>query len=99
MPKIYDQVDYVSELNFLKSAHFVAFTATAPNNLAENGLVPHGAIYPANDETAEGIVFHATEAGQPMSLIVEGHIYENRLHEEPSEEAKEALKNIGFYTE
>lgn len=97
--KITELINYETEKNFLKSAHFVPFTYTAKAANATNGVVKAGTIYPANDATAVGIVFHDTEVGQPMSVIVEGHVYENRLPVVPSETAKTALKNIGFYTE
>lgn len=95
--KITDPVRYDTEQNFLKSAHFVAFTYTAEASNATDGIVKAGTVIPANDATAVGIVFHDTEVGQPMSVIVEGHVYEDRLLAEVTAEAKTALKNIGFY--
>lgn len=97
--KITELIKYEAEKNFLKSAHFVPFTYTAKTANATDGVVKAGTIYPANDATAVGIVFHDTEVGQPMSVIVEGHVYENRLPVAPSADAKTTLKNIGFYTE
>lgn len=97
--KITERIKYETEKNFLKSAHFVPFTYKAEEAQATNGVVKAGTVYPANDGTATGIVFHDTEVGQPMSVIVEGHVYEDRLPVAPTTEAKAALKNIGFYTE
>lgn len=97
MPKI-ERINYTNELNFLKSEHFVSFTYTAEAANATDGVVPSGTVYPSNDADAVGIVFHDTEVGQPMAVIVEGHVYEDRLPVAPDAAAKTALKNIGFYT-
>lgn len=96
MPKI-ERVSNTNELNFLKSEHLVTFTDTAETANATEGVVLAGTIVPKNDATAKGIVFHDTEVGQPMSIIVEGHVYSDRLPVVPSAEAKTALKNIGFH--
>lgn len=96
MPKI-ERVTNTNEINFLKSEHLVAFTDTAEEANATEGVVLAGTVVPANDSTAKGIVFHDTEVGQPMSVIVEGHVYIDRLPVEPSAEAQTALKNIGFH--
>ena len=96
MPKI-ERVSNTNELNFLKSEHLVTFTDTAEEANATEGVVLAGTIVPANDATAKGIVFHDTEVGQPVSIIVEGHVYSDRLPVAPSTEAQTALKNIGFH--
>lgn len=93
MPNITEFTQYSNEVNFLKSAHFVSFTA-----IAESDLVS-GAIYPANDATAKGIVFHDTKAGQPVAIIVEGHVYADRLPAAATTEAQTALKQISFHAE
>lgn len=91
--------EYGHEINFLKSEHFIAFTQTGIENLATDGVIPAGTVYPSNDAKAVGIVFHDTELGQPLSVIAQGHIYENRLPKVPTDKAKEAMKNIVFWTE
>lgn len=96
MPKI-ERVTNTNEINFLKSEHLVAFTDTAEETNATEGVVLAGTVVPANDATAKGIVFHDTEVGQPMSVIVEGHVYIDRLPVAPTTEAQTALKNIGFH--
>lgn len=96
MPKI-ERVNYDNSLNFLKSEHIVSFTDTAEEANATEGVVLAGTIVPANDETAVGIAFHDTEVGQPLAIIVEGHVYRDRLPVEPTTEAEAALKNIGFH--
>ena len=97
--KVTKPVTYGSEPNFLKSANFVPFTFTADEALATDGVVKAGTIYPSNDGKARGVVYHDTEVGQPMSVIVQGHVYEDRLPVAPSEAAKAALTLIGFWEE
>lgn len=89
--KITDKTSYTSEVNYLKSQHFISFTYTAETDLA------HGAVYPTNDAGAVGIVLHDTEAGQPVAVITEGHVLVDRLPVAPTAEAQAALKNINFY--
>lgn len=62
-------------------------------------VVPAGTILPANDATAQGILFNAVEVThgpQPGALIVKGYILKERLPVAPTPEAEEALKAIGF---
>lgn len=94
--KINDKVTYTVEQNIFKSGHHVAFTDTAAGTWPGN-VVPHGAIYPANDATARGVVYHDTEVGQPMTLIVEGHLLAPALPAEPTAAAITALRQISFY--
>lgn len=89
--KISDVKQYTTETNIFKHAHCVTDTNTADKAYL------HGAIYPANDATAKGVVYHDTEAGQPLTAIVEGHLYADRLPEKPSATAVTALKQINFY--
>ena len=86
-----DYTKYVNEVNILKSAHFVSFTNTADKDYV------HGDVFPTNDANAKGIVFHDTAKGQPLALIVEGHIYSDRLPAAPTEAAQTAMKDIAFY--
>lgn len=61
--------------------------------------VPMGTIYPANDGTAEGIVYEdvdVTSGDMPGSVVTEGKVYEDRLPEELTEAAKTALEGKGF---
>ena len=95
--KISEKRTYTTERNIFKHAHIVTDTNTAEGTWTD-GIVPHGAIYPANDATAKGVVYHDTEVGQPMTLILEGHLYADRLPEAPTLEAVEALRQINFYT-
>lgn len=87
------------QINFLASARFQSFTYQADKSYKA------GAIYPANNETAIGIVLNdvtvdASSTGvnaQPASIIVEGYILKERLPETPTAEAILALKEIKFH--
>ncbi|OFN02627.1 hypothetical protein HMPREF2626_01575 [Aerococcus sp. HMSC062A02] len=95
-PKTYDNTP-----NFLKSAHFQAFTNTVTQEMAKDKkTVKAGTIFPANDATAKGIVYKdvdVSNGAQEASIIVEGYILEERLPEKPSAEAKAQLAEIKFY--
>ncbi len=68
---------------------------------ATNGAkyVPMGTIYPANDATAEGIVYEdvdVTTGDMPGSVVLSGTVYEDRLPVTIAEAAKTALIGKGF---
>lgn len=68
---------------------------------ADNGgkYVPAGTVYPANGSTAEGIVYEPVDVSNgnmPGSVVLSGTVYEDRLPDELSEEAKTALEAKGF---
>ncbi len=68
---------------------------------ATNGAkyVPMGTIYPANDATAEGIVYEdvdVTTGDMPGSVVLSGTVYEDRLPVTIAEAAKTALTGKGF---
>lgn len=89
--KIGNAEKFTTEVNIFKHAHIVTDTQTADK------AYQHGDIFPANDATATGVVYHATEEGQPLTRILEGHLYADRLPEEPTAAAVEALRQISFY--
>ena len=67
----------------------------------DNGgkYVPAGTVYPANDNTAEGIVYEdvdVTSGDMPGSVVLRGTIYENRLPVTLATAAKTALTAKGF---
>lgn len=67
----------------------------------ENGekVVVTGTIFPANDETAEGIVYEPIDVSNgdmPGSVVTKGTIYEDRLPVAVDEDAKTALEEKGF---
>lgn len=60
--------------------------------------VKMGTIWPANDATAEGIVYEdidVTTGDMPGSVVTQGMVYEDRLPA-MAEAAKTALKGRGF---
>ncbi len=67
----------------------------------ENGrkYVKTGTVYPANDETAEGVVYEnvdVTTGDMPGSVVTKGEVYEDRLPVAITEAAKTALTGKGF---
>lgn len=68
---------------------------------AENGgkYVPMGTVYPANDSTAEGIVYEDVDVStgdMPGSVVTCGKVYKDRLADDLDTEAEEALTAKGF---
>lgn len=68
---------------------------------AEGGgkYVKMGTIYPANDTTAEGIVYEdvdVTSGDMPGSVVMRGTVYEDRLPAPLATAAKTALTGKGF---
>lgn len=67
----------------------------------ENGAmyVPMGTVYPANDATAEGIVYEDVDVStgdMPGSVVLAGRVYEDRLPEKLADTAKTALAGKDF---
>lgn len=61
--------------------------------------VPMGTVWPANDATAEGIVYEdidVTTGDMPGSVVLAGRVYEDRLPATISTGAKTALEGKGF---
>lgn len=61
--------------------------------------VKMGTVYPANDTTAEGIVYEdvdVTSGDMPGSVVVRGVVYEDRLPVALATAAKTALTGKGF---
>jgi hypothetical protein len=62
-------------------------------------IVKMGTAYPANDGTAEGIVYEdidVTSGNMPGSVVTKGIVYEDRLADTLAEGAKTALEGKGF---
>lgn len=101
---MYFKKEAASQINFLASAKFVAFTTQVESagvvaNEEGRKIVPAGTVLPANDATAEGILMHdtdVTEGPQPGSLVVEAYVIPERLPVAPAAEAITALKEIKF---
>lgn len=76
--------------------------AQAGAETGENGrkYVRMGTVYPANDETAEGIVYETvdvTAGDMPGSVVTKGAVYEDRLPAALAQAAKTALAGKGFF--
>jgi hypothetical protein len=92
------------QINFLASAKFQNFTYQISDvgvtaNSEGRKVVPAGTVYPANDATAIGIVFHdvdVTEGPQPGAVLVEGYVLEARLPVAPVQLAKDNMTEIKF---
>lgn len=64
-------------------------------------IVPMGAVVPANDATAKGILYEdidVTDGDAPGSIVTKGKIYEDRLPAAPVSDAKTALTGLAFVT-
>lgn len=58
-----------------------------------------GTVYPANDATAEGIVYEDVDVStgdMPGSVVTAGEVYEDRLPVKLADTAKTALTGKGF---
>lgn len=75
-------------------------SATGAQTAANGGkYVPMGTIWPANDATAEGIVYEDVDVStgdMPGSVVVAGRVYTDRLAAAPAAAAKTALEGKGF---
>lgn len=94
-----------TEINFLASAKYQAFTQqiddTHAGVVTEAGrkIVPAGSVWPANDGNAKGITLRAsdvTDGPQPVAVIVEGYIIEERLPAAVAALAKAELTEIKY---
>ena len=98
------QVETANRINFLASSKVQAFTYQVSDvdvvaDAKGRKIVKAGTILPANDATAQGILYtdvDVTEGPQPGSLIVEGYILSARLPVAPADLAKSALTKITF---
>lgn len=68
---------------------------------AEDGskYVKMGTVWPANDSTAEGIIYEdidVTAGDMPGSVVLAGRVYEDRLPAAIAAAAKTALTGKGF---
>ena len=66
-------------------------------------IIKAGTVFPANDATAEGVVFEdvdiTDDEKRPISVIVAGRVIEDRLPVALAEEAKAALVASGLFFE
>lgn len=93
------------QINFLASSKYQTFTVQVSDagvtaNAEGRKIVPAGTVWPANDATAQGLLFNdvdVTFGPQPASLLVEGYVIEARLPVAvEAVNAKPALKEIKF---
>lgn len=89
--------------NWLGKQHRV--TKTATGKATDGAVTPEddrlvilsGAVWPANDSTAQGIVINKTDVtngAKPIALMIEGYVYGDRLPTEISAEALAAMGEI-----
>lgn len=98
------QVETANRINFLASSKVQSFTYQVSDvgvaaDTKGRKIVRAGTILPANDATAQGILYtdvDVTEGPQPGALIVEAYVLEARLPVAPAAEAKTALTKITF---
>lgn len=86
---------YTSPINFIAGDKLTAHTMQG----VKGKVYKAGQVYPANDATAIGIVYEtvdATENASPVAVMTHGDVYESRLPEKVSEEAKAKLTRITF---
>ena len=84
--------------------HAQATAESAGLATLENGryIVKAGTIYPANDETAIGVVlndYDVTDGDKQMAVVIHGFIQNSKLPEDPEEAAVAALPMIKFVAE
>lgn len=78
-------------------------TKQIPQSLGVQGgdklIVPAGTIFPANDNTAVGVLYEpvdVTYGDHEGSVIVAGHLYGNRLPVAPADASKTAMGENGY---
>lgn len=97
------KVDHVARPEFLATDHKTSQTGTGTQamgvTVGDRKIIKAGTIFPANDETAIGIVISdvdVTNGDMPVAYIDHGSVYTNRLPVPIADTAKAALKNIFF---
>lgn len=100
--KEYDSAKYILAI----PDHYVAIARTAKKATAAGGMVVSkngrfiikaGTVYPANDETAIGLVmqdYDVTDSDASMAIIIHGFVRADRLPAALSETAKPVLPQI-----
>lgn len=100
-----------SQPNWLASEiGIIPKTMTIPNSMGKTEAgtgrlkVMSGTIYPANDDTATGIVYgpngldyDVTDGDVEGSVLIAGRVYANRLPEAPDADAMAALEAKGLF--
>lgn len=87
-----------SEVGVVRKTRQIA-QAGATDREGGGKYVPMGTVWPANDATAEGIVYEdidVTDGDAPGSVVLAGRVYEDRLPVALADVAKTALSGKGF---
>lgn len=87
-----------SEVGVVRKTRQIA-QAGAKENGDGSKYVPMGTVWPANDATAEGIVYEdidVTTGDMPGSVVLAGRVYEDRIPAAIAAGAKTALAEKGF---
>lgn len=83
----------------LKTRQISSNSDNVITNADGSKYMPMGAVWPANDATAEGIVYEdidVTDGDAAGSVVLAGRVYEDRLNGTIAEAAKTALEGNGF---
>ena len=99
--KIYAPGYFLAHEECVRKTHQIAQSGATT---AANGgkYVKMGTPYPSNDANAIGIVYEdvdVTTGDMPGSVVIKGHVYEDRLPVELNSNAKNALAALGFVFE
>lgn len=96
----------VNQINFLASEKFVSFPRQVDStsyavvtDSRGHKVIPAGTVYPTNDAKAEGVTINevdVTNSAQPVGVIVEGYLHDNKLPVKPDAAAVTALTKITF---
>lgn len=93
-----------SDASFLASGEGIwTQTRTIPAALGEpegtEKIVRKGTIFPANDSTAEGIIYenvYVTDGDHAGAVMLAGRVYADRLPESPTSAAQTAMEKTGI---
>lgn len=96
----FKKTDFMPDKIVLANDHWVGIPIdlTDYESLATDGVIPAGTIIPANDATAEGVLFSSVylEENPNGTIVVHGFIKTKSIPVEPSAAAKTALNMIKF---
>lgn len=100
---ILKEKDYSGSVEWIASAHAITRTATGETaqGVTVDGkkVIKSGQVWPSNDGEAKGLVMYevdVTDGAQPIAILVEGYVYEDRLPAAVDDLAKPALAEIKY---
>lgn len=85
--------------HFVGQAHLADTVEDKAVDRGNTKVIPAGTIYPSNDENALGVVLNdkdITYGTGNVTVVVHGFIKSAALPEQPTEEAKQAMKLVFF---